>query len=249
MSGFQTVFARVEKKYLLDPVQYTAITNILRLHGFVRMNYPDPTTCSLYYDTDDCILARRSIERPEYKEKLRLRIYGSIATDKSTAFPEIKKKYNGIVYKRRVEMTYAEAMDALRTGFMPESTGQIGKEISYFHDLYQGIHPRALIAYERETWQAPNGVDLRVTFDSSIRLRDEDLDLRYGSDGYLLLDRDLRMMELKLPMVFPQWLTDSLWNLNIRQVHFSKYGEGYSRYIRSSSSIFLNHIKEVHNVA
>ena len=249
MSHFQTVFARVEKKYLLDSFQYHAITDILRLHGFKQMNYPDPTTCSLYYDTDDCILARRSIERPKYKEKLRLRIYGSIASDQSTAFAEIKKKYNGIVYKRRVEMKYADAFNALQSGYMPKSTGQIGHEIAYFHDLYPGIQPRAIIAYERETWQAPDGVDLRVTFDSSIRFRADDLDLRCGSDGYLLLDRGLRMMELKLPMVFPCWLTDSLWNLNIRQVHFSKYGEGYTRFIRYSSSTETEQFKEVHFVA
>lgn len=249
MSGFQTVFARVEKKFLLDPVQYDDMTQILRLHGFTKMNYPDPTTCSIYFDTEDCILARRSIERPRYKEKLRLRIYGHQAQDNSTAFPEIKKKYNGIVYKRRVEMDYAGALYALRTGIMPESAGQIGKEIEYFHDYYKGIRPTAIIAYERETWQAPNGVDLRVTFDSSIRFRNFDLDLRHGSDGKLLLAPELRMMELKLPMVFPQWMTDSLWGLNIHQVHFSKYGEGYTRFIAPKTVSLPVNTTEVHEVA
>ena len=255
MSTFQTVFARVEKKFALDPDQYGSMTQVLRLHGFTRMEYPDPNTCSIYFDTEDCQLIRRSIERPNYKEKLRLRIYGHMATDASVAFPEIKKKYQGIVYKRRVQMTYADAYDAMISGVMPQTSGQIGREIAYFHDLYQGLRPRAIVAYERETWQAPDGVDLRVTFDSRIRFRADDLDLRHGSEGHLLVPSQIRMMELKLPMVFPQWMTDALWGLDIHQVHFSKYGEGYRRYIAQMPEQILNptnpteKVKEAHYVA
>lgn len=249
MTGFQSIFARIEKKYLLDPEQYRSIVQILRLHGFRQMLYPDPTTCSMYYDTNDYVLARRSIDRPKYKEKLRLRIYGHQAENLSTSFPEIKKKWNGVVYKRRVALPYEEAIRAMETGNMPISTGQIGKEIAYFHELYSGIRPKLIIAYERETWQSPQGSDFRVTFDTSIRCRTDDLDLRHGSSGNLLLDPNLRMMELKLPMAFPRWLTDSLWGHEIHQVHFSKYGEAYLRFILTDSHTPAMSRKETCNVA
>lgn len=249
MSDSQMIFARVEKKFLLDPGQYESFAQILYLHGMKKINYPDPTTCSIYYDTDECILARRSIDKPTYKEKLRLRIYGHQADDSSTAFLEIKKKYKGIVFKRRVSMNYLEAEQAMQTGIMPSRTGQIGKEIAYFQHLYPGIYPKALIAYERETWQAPGGIDLRITFDSSIRFRADDLDLRHGCDGHLLMNPDMRMMELKLPMVFPQWMADSLWGLHIRQIHFSKYGEAYTRFLSAKTFTLPHSTKEIYHVA
>jgi hypothetical protein len=42
----------------------------------------------------------RSLDKPLYKEKLRLRIYGEGPVE--TVFFELKKKFKGIVYKRRI---------------------------------------------------------------------------------------------------------------------------------------------------
>ncbi len=108
---FQTVFKRYESKYFTDSRQYAGV-----LHTFERYAEPDrygrSRICSVYYDTPDRRLIRASLEKPVYKEKLRLRTYG-VPQDGSSAFIEIKKKYKGIVYKRRITADYAQALDYL----------------------------------------------------------------------------------------------------------------------------------------
>lgn len=202
------------------------------MHGFEHMDFPDDNTCSIYFDTKDYLLARRSIERPVYKEKFRLRTYGARAESGDVAFPEIKKKYDHVVYKRRIQMTYGEAYECLLQGSVPESFGQIGREISHMFELYPGLQPSALIAYRRDPYLAPGGIDLRVTFDHDIRFRKDRLDLRYGSDGIRIFPEDMFIMELKLPGVFPKWMADAIWSLGIEPTHFSKYGEAYRRFLR-----------------
>ena len=108
---FQTVFKRYESKYFTDSRQYAGV-----LHTFERYAEPDrygrSRICSVYYDTPDRRLIRASLEKPVYKEKLRLRTYG-VPSDGSPCFIEIKKKYKGIVYKRRITADYAQALDYL----------------------------------------------------------------------------------------------------------------------------------------
>ena len=92
---------------------------------------------SLYYDTDNYLLIRRSIEKPMYKEKIRLRGYGEVNSD-SKVFLEIKKKSDGIVYKRRVRLKEKEAVDFFYSD-TPLDNGQIGNEINYFKQYYGSL--------------------------------------------------------------------------------------------------------------
>ena len=93
-------FERYELKYILSVEQYGVILEEIKKHLQID-KYGESTIQSLYYDTDNYLLIRNSIEKPLYKEKLRARSYG-LASD--IVFLELKKKYNGIVYKRRVEL-------------------------------------------------------------------------------------------------------------------------------------------------
>ena len=69
------VFERYENKYKLSPIQYEKVKR--EIEKKMRPDeFGETTICSLYYDTDNYRLIRRSIEKPEYKEKLRLRSYG-----------------------------------------------------------------------------------------------------------------------------------------------------------------------------
>ena len=213
------VFQRYELKYVLTPEQYVAV--IERTSAHLRPDeYGRTTIQSLYYDTDDFRLIRRSIEKPEYKEKLRLRSYG-LAGPADKVFMELKKKCCGIVYKRRIETT----ADELANG--GESNGQIAKEIDYFRSFYGDLKPKALLIYDREAYFGDG--DLRVTFDHNVRYRTENLTLDAGLNGTPLFMRGEVLMEIKTGTAIPLWLTKILTEEKIYKTSFSKYGTAYER--------------------
>lgn len=222
-----TTFQRVEKKYLLSQSQYKEFINALRVYMHPD-HFGKHTISNLYFDTPDDILVRRSIEKPIYKEKLRLRSYG-IPEQDSKVFLEIKKKYDGIVYKRRIEMSLLEANAYIRNKIALEKQGQIFQEIDYFMKFYPELSPKLYLAYDRIAW-AGNGDDsLRITFDQNIRSRWDDLYLEHGDHGTKLFDKDVYLMEIKVPGAFPLWMTELLNSLQIYPVSFSKYGTIYQK--------------------
>ena len=147
--SYQAIFKRYEIKFLISKSQVEELKYIM-FEYMKADKYGKSTICNLYFDTPDFLLIRRSIEKPLYKEKLRLRSYGS-ATEEKKVFPELKKKYKGIVYKRRLEMSEKQAMACL-TGKEIFPNTQIGKEIAYCFERYQGLAPRVFLSYEREAF-------------------------------------------------------------------------------------------------
>nr|WP_330423131.1 polyphosphate polymerase domain-containing protein [Butyricicoccus sp. OF13-6] len=136
MSEYQGTFKRYEKKYLVTQQQYDALAKVFAAR-MVPDRFAESTISNIYYDTPDFRLIRRSLDRPAYKEKLRLRTYRTPGAD-TEAFVEIKKKYDHIVYKRRVAMTYSEAQAYLDGGAAPEQS-QISREIDWFLRFYQAF--------------------------------------------------------------------------------------------------------------
>ena len=223
-------FARVETKYLLTLFQAAAMeTGLMRL-GFEKADFGSPRVQSLYYDTADHALIRASLERPAYKEKLRLRAYGGPG-DLTQSFVEIKKKFGGVVYKRRTEMPLYEAAEALLRGRMPEKTGQVGREVQWMLRRYS-LQPAAVISYDRDAWFCREQPGVRITFDRCLTFRDREPDLNSGMKGIPLLPADRRLMEIKTNGVYPLWLIRLLQETGARRTHFSKYGLAYQRYIR-----------------
>ncbi len=110
----QEVFKRYEKKYMLTRDQYNHLISLL-VTKMSADEYGRHTICNVYYDTPDYQLIRTSLDKTIYKEKIRLRSYG-VLTEENTVFLELKKKYNGVVYKRRVPMTLKEAGNYLNYG-------------------------------------------------------------------------------------------------------------------------------------
>ena len=225
MGEVQSCFRRVEKKYLLTRAQYEAMRR--GMAPFVR---PDAharyTICNVYYDTPDFTLIRRSLEKPVYKEKLRVRSYG-VPGDRDPVFVEIKKKYDGVVYKRRITME-AAAMTRFLAGEGPGDGSQISREIEWFLHHWQPV-PKAYVAYDREAYAGIENSELRVTFDTNLRCRDTGLDLRSGDHGGLILPRDTVLMELKIPGSAPLWLASLLSENGIFPSSFSKYGTFYKQ--------------------
>ena len=226
--AIQYSFARYEKKYFLTPAQQAAVLEGLRAHA-APDEFGSYTICNLYYDTDDWRLIRTSLEKPLYKEKLRVRSYGTPAPD-GNVFVEIKKKYDGVVYKRRITARADEA-DFLVSGFCPAGQlGQIGREIQWFQRMNR-TRPKVFIGYDRLAFAGIDDPELRITFDTNIRWRTTDLDLRCGDYGVPLGGYGDVLMEIKIPGMAPLWLAHLLSETSVFSTSFSKYGSCYSRHI------------------
>ncbi len=227
-SDIQYSFARVEKKYMLTRTQRDALFN--RIGSHLKADaHPTYTICNIYYDTDDYRLIRASIEKPVYKEKLRVRSYG-VPGEGDAVFVELKKKFDGVVYKRRVT-TELPLVEPFLTGLLEKDAfGQIGKEIDWFQRRSKTV-PKVFIGYDRTAFAGIEDTELRVTFDTNLRWRTRNLDLAYGDHGQLLLPQDAVLMEIKLPGVCPLWLGRALCELSIYPTSFSKYGACYQQYL------------------
>ena len=220
------VFNRYEKKYMLDEVTFKRLLD--RISDYME---PDKynkngqfySISNIYYDTDDNRLIRSSIEKPVYKEKLRMRSYGTPDTS-DKVFLEIKKKYNGIVNKRRTSIVLEDAYRYMEDGIFPKETEclnrQVLKEIDYFKSIYD-LKPKVYLSYDRYAFFEKNDGDFRVTFDTNITTRRGDVRLESGSYGNRLLPRNIYLMEIK----------SCLSDLKIYPVSFSKYGTEYKRYV------------------
>lgn len=220
------VMNRVEMKYILSPEQTEFVKQ--NLEGRMRLDkYGLTTIASLYYDTPDYRLIRASIEKPAYKEKIRLRSYG-IANESSPVFLELKRKSEHVVYKRRTCSTVPQ-VDAFFSG---DETicedGQIAREIAYFRDYYGDLEPACLIIYDRNAYYEEGG-DLRLTIDHNPRYRVNDLNLTTSMEGEPLLDEGYTILEIKVQAAMPMWLSHILAEGNIYKGSFSKYGEAYKR--------------------
>ncbi len=221
----QYIFKRYEKKYILTKEQYTAFMAKTKEY-LIPDKYGLHTICNIYYDTEDFLLIRRSIEKPVYKEKLRIRSYG-IPDKDDTVFIELKKKYKDVVYKRRIAMPLKQAEEFLDRNIKLEQEGQVIREIDYFLDFYKPVK-KMYIAYDRRAYYADGEDGLRVTIDQNIRSREHDLFLEHGDDGEKLLPDDIYLMEIKIVNALPLWLVDILSELKIYKNSFSKYGTIYA---------------------
>ena len=225
----QTVFKRYELKYLLTMAQKETVLKAMQPYMTLD-KYGKTTIRNLYYDTDSYLLIRRSIEKPAYKEKLRIRSY-SQTDDNSTVFVELKKKYKHVVYKRRISLPYTDATAWLSREKHPAKHTQIANEIDYFLDYYGSLHPTVFLSYERKAYYCNDGSDFRVTFDDNILCRQEDLSLESEVYGTPILPKGKVLMEIKCSGGIPLWMTHVLSEEKIYKTSFSKYGTAYGTLI------------------
>lgn len=218
------IFKRREKKYLLSSREYEALMS--RIKGnLVPDKHGKSTLCSLYLDTPDFLLIRNSIDAISYKEKLRMRSYGVPSSDKKLFF-EIKKKYKGVVYKRRVSMTMAEAFQYVESG-KPPIDSQIMREIDYLMHFYRQPKPNVCILCEREAYFARESADVRLTFDRNIRYRRGFPSESDINDGTPIINDGEYILEIKTPGAMPLWLARALSECRIYPRSFSKYAHAY----------------------
>lgn len=220
------IFKRIEKKYIINSKEKENL--IAEISPYLIPDaYGKSTVCSLYLDTPNFLIIRNSISAKEYKEKLRLRCYGT-PNRSDKVFLEIKKKHDGVVYKRRVAMPLEDAYKYMKNGETPEES-QIMREIDYSMSFYGNPTPKAFIAYEREAYYVKDLPNLRLTFDSSVRYRTDDLLLESGSHGTQILPEECYILEIKTDGAMPVWLAKVLDKYKIFPKSFSKYGTAYRR--------------------
>lgn len=241
------VFNRFEHKYLLDDETYKKVTAVMDKHMVLdkyNIDRKPYTIANIYYDTPDDYLIRKSLSKPKYKEKLRLRSYG-VPDGDSKVFLEIKKKYNGIVNKRRTVLTLNEAYSFAESGNPPclkeYMNGQVINEISYFLSVYD-LSPKLYLAYDRVAYFEEGNPDLRISFDCNIRSRRDSVALEKGDFGTPLLPKGLWLMEIKTSLAKPLWLTHMLNELDIKRTSFSKYGTEFKQTLGEN---IYQQIKEV----
>ena len=222
----QMTFKRYELKYMLTGAQAEELKDAMRGH-LALDRFGHSVIRNLYFDTDTFRLVRRSLEKPLYKEKLRVRSYQKAEED-SPVFVELKKKFDGVVYKRRLSLPHEAAMDALENGAPLPAEGQIAREIESFRSFYgPTLAPRMAMSYEREAYAPTDGVDFRLTLDENILWRTDHLDLSTSCWGTRVIPSGQVLMKLKTPGGIPLWMVHFLTRHGIRQVSFSKYGEAW----------------------
>lgn len=237
-------FERKETKYLLTPSQYAQFKVLVAEH-LAPAEYPEGDVASVYYDTPDDVLVNRSLAAPKYKEKLRMRSYGT-ASAGSPVFVEIKKKFKGITYKRRVSCTL-QAAQAFLAGMPYEEaverwpladaeaqaachmfkSRQVAGEIAWMRDHYEGLAPKMLVSTHRESFVAADDPELRITFDEDVRWSDDAPTLERPAGEHGLFANGERILEVKCAGSIPLWLVDALSQCGIRPQSVSKYGRAY----------------------
>ncbi len=222
-------FCRYESKYIITRQQQQRLLTRMTPY-MVADRHGVSTIRNLYADTPDYRLIRRSLEKPVYKEKLRLRTYGAVRSG-DTIFVELKKKYKGVVYKRRMELPCVTAMDWLFHGGDPGTDSQIRREMDAFCAHYGTLRPAVYLSYRRQAWFLREDRDFRVTFDEEILARCDGLSLTLPPEGTALLNEGKVLMELKSRGGMPLWLAEFLNEEEIRKTSFSKYGTAYQTMI------------------
>ena len=224
MSKDIMTFRRVEKKYRIDVLKKQMLLSLIS-HRLVPDSHGKSTISSVYLDTPSRLLIRNSIDARTYKEKLRIRSYG-VPKPSDRVFLEIKKKYKGVVYKRREAMPLSMAEKYIETLEKPFDS-QIMRELDYAMHFYRYPKPSMVVSYDREAYFVEDMPGLRITFDNRIRWREQELFLSYGNGGRMLLPENEYVLEIKTGGAMPLWLSCALDECKIYPTSFSKYGRAY----------------------
>ncbi|MDY6430497.1 MAG: polyphosphate polymerase domain-containing protein [Bacilli bacterium] len=201
-----SVMKRYELKYCLNKEQVQYFLN--EVSSYLKLDkYGLTSISSIYFDTPNYFLIRKSIEKPFFKEKIRLRSYGLAKID-SPVFLEIKRKNDKIVYKRRIMTSEEKAYSFLDSGVNFDQS-QISRELEGFREKYGELEPKILIIYDRMAFYQENS-DIRVTLDMNPRYRVNDLNLHSSFDGNPLLEEGEAILEIKVKHSIPLWLVEIL---------------------------------------
>jgi len=224
----QTIFKRYEKKYVITLEQGAALRDICS-----RYMKPDKfgeyLVQNVYFDTENWDVIRFSLEKPFFKEKLRLRCYDVYRED-GELFLELKKKYRGVVYKRRLVIPIKSLYGRTFRDIVSAGSSQISRELDFYMRT-NAVRERIYISYRRMAFAGTKDDGLRLTFDTDLRFRLDCLDFSYPGSGHGIIPDGAMLMEIKTLGGIPLWLTGALCEYEIYPKAFSKYGACYTDHI------------------
>jgi len=243
-------FKRYEEKYLLTNEQYDGMRNKIDTYMSYDAYCRNGSTYSIYniyFDDENNSVIQHSVSKPYFKDKLRIRSYKELPAEDDFIFLELKKKIGGIVTKRRTELRVSDCRRYINTGEYPQEAetdyrmNQVLREIDYFNQLYN-TKPTTYLSYDRLAYFANDDKEFRLTFDTNIVSRRDNLQIELGSYGEKLLPDGIYLMEIKINGSMPIWCSRVLSELEIFPKGFSKYGHDYKKHM---SENYKNYIMEV----
>lgn len=177
---------------------------------------------SLYYDTPRLDYYHQTYDKRPYRVKVRLRVYGNTNTPDSISFFETKAKLRGLSDKKRRMGTLAENLALFEGKVEPQTAVE-----KYIVNLIKkdNLQPTAIVSYNRRAFYDPDKPRLRVTFDSKLRIRMDDLDLTHGNHGIPVMGDDMLVLEVKNDENMPYWIAKLLGKYNLTNQSYSKYGQ------------------------
>lgn len=233
-------FERKEKKVIINKSDFPAFSEKIKeylipdKHNKGGIPYD---ICNIYFDNSRGDVIRNSVSKPKYKAKLRLRSYGTPAIDDNVFF-EIKRKTNKVGTKRRAIMPLKKVYDFLETGIIDENESYINRqvlhEIAYFIETYDA-KPKTYVSYRRYAFYSKDDPDLRITFDTDIISRRNDLRLELGDYGEPLIENDKMIIEIKFSGSIPLWLSHLLSDFGLSVGSFSKIGHEFCKNLLKSA--------------
>jgi hypothetical protein len=244
--NYQSTFKRYELKYMLTEEQLDMCLEVMAPHMKLD-EYGLTTIRNIYYDTDNYRLIRKSIEKPVYKEKLRVRSYRKVNSDENV-YVELKKKYESVVYKRRLALLENQVMACMNNNLPLPLNSQIASEIDTFRSFYGNLKPAVYLSYDRLAYYSLNGSDFRVTFDRNILVRTDNISLTADVGGTSILPDNRILMEVKTSAGIPLWLSRFLTENQIYRTSFSKYGCAYEN-ILFTRNMFLSNTYEAQDTS
>ena len=218
-----TIIDRMEQKYFVSFDKYKKLMDIIE-DKLVKDKYFSERIYNIYFDNDEYEFMTKSLDKPLYKEKVRLRSYET-ADKNSNVFLEIKKKFQGHGNKRRVVINYNDAIDYINNKIIPDTNKQIMNELDYTFKK-NNLKPKISLTYDRLSYAFKEDDSYRITFDTNIRYSNKKIDLVDLDDDYCLFN-DGYIMEVKTLKGYPMWFIKALNELKLFPTSYSKVGEAY----------------------
>lgn len=226
----QTQFKRIETKFIITQELFDQLQE--QFAPYMEADaYAYSSITNIYFDNPDFQMIQDATNKLNGREKIRMRTYASQPDAQSEAFLEIKKKENEVGYKYRVTSTAEKVLNFVQTGQMDEPLADqnVSREMNILLERYGQIQPKMHIAYSRYSMKGINDDQIRITFDSNLRFRHQDVHLGTSALDQSLVEAGEMIMEIKVPGDYPDWLAEILDGHGLVNQSFSKYGVAYKK--------------------
>lgn len=253
MQKYIMTFKRVEQKYMFSTEDFNKLMCVLG-PKMEKNKYFESKILNIYFDDDNYNIAKNSIEKIKYKEKVRARCYSIPHSNKHEVFFEIKRKCDGMVSKRRIALSLEEYERYISNKEVASlSNNHIYKEIDYTLKR-KYLKEKMMVMYDRLSYYLKEDAEIRITFDFNLRYRADMLDFKLGDSGHRFFDEDVVIMEVKTLGSLPIWFVKMMNSFKFYPTSFSKYGEIYKKQILGRSNFKTrnldknNNLKQVNNL-